>query len=284
MKLNQLLALAAFAMLILPASAQDASNPTPASSPAVNNATLPATKLTVNQINADLTSARAAIKDQRFADADALMLQATASKPDLLYPWVVLGQAQLRLKQYHRAEASFKTVLGLDPASSALSSGFFDTNRFGASAAPSVTGNSDSGKSERTPEVQGIAWSSLGEIYVHANKVADAQSAFDRATRIDAKNASLYRNNEVILFFQAGNGVAQVGAADKAIALDPSFGRLYYFKAQGLLSEATVDSKTQKVILPPGCAEAYRKYLEMRPSGQFASDARTILAATQPPR
>jgi len=283
MKFNLLFALAAFAMLVPPACAQDASNSTPASSPAASNATLPTAKLTINQINADLAAARAANKAGRFADAEALMLQATASKPELLYPWVVLGQAQLGLKQYDQAQASFKTVLGLDPSSRTQASGFYDTNRFGAIAAPSVTGNSDAGRSERTPEVQGIAWSNLGEIYIRSNKPADAQSAFDRAARIDQKNAVLYRNNETILFFQAGDAAAEVDAADKAIALDPTHARLYYFKGQGLLEQATVDPATQKVVLPPGCAEAYRKYLEMRPSGQFANDARTILAAAQPP-
>lgn len=283
MKFNLLFTLAAFACLTQAVSAQDASNTAPASSPAVNRAALAPTKHTISQINVDLATARAANKDQRFADAEALMLQATASRPDLLYPWVVLGQAQLGLKKYGPAEASFKTVLGLDPDTPTQAGGLYDTNRFGAAAAPSVTLSSDAVKSERTPEVQGIAWSNLGEIYIHANKPADAQSAFDRAARIDPKNAALYRNNETILFFQAGDGAAQVDAADKAIALDPTHARLYYFRAQGLLNQATVDPTSHKVVLPPGCAEAYRKYLEMRPSGQFANDAKTILAAALPP-
>ncbi len=35
---------------------------------------------------------------------------------------------------------------------------------------------------------------------------------------------------------------------------------------------STVDPKTNKTILPPGCAAAYRKYLELDPNGQFAAD------------
>jgi hypothetical protein len=40
----------------------------------------------------------------------------------------------------------------------------------------------------------------------------------------------------------------------------------------------TVDPKTNKIILPPGCAEAYQKYLEMAPTGPYAADAQGILS------
>jgi hypothetical protein len=36
------------------------------------------------------------------------------------------------------------------------------------------------------------------------------------------------------------------------------------------------------MILPPGCEEAYQKYLELAPTGRFAADVKGILAeATQ---
>ncbi|MGA2276600.1 MAG: hypothetical protein ABSG00_03275 [Terracidiphilus sp.] len=36
------------------------------------------------------------------------------------------------------------------------------------------------------------------------------------------------------------------------------------------------------MILPPGCEDAYRKYLELAPNGSFANDVKGILAeATQ---
>jgi hypothetical protein len=73
------------------------------------------------------------------------------------------------------------------------------------------------------------------------------------------------------------NADAQVAAADKAIASDPNTALLYYLKAQGLVSKATVDAKTQRIVLPPGCAEAYQKYLELAPTGPYAADAKGIL-------
>jgi hypothetical protein len=52
---------------------------------------------------------------------------------------------------------------------------------------------------------------------------------------------------------------------------------LYYFKGQALVSKATIDPSTQKMILPPGCAESYQKYLELEPNGQFSADAKGVL-------
>jgi len=35
------------------------------------------------------------------------------------------------------------------------------------------------------------------------------------------------------------------------------------------------------MILPPGCAEAYQKYLQLDPKGQFSADAKGVLASTK---
>lgn len=281
MKFKLLLWSAALAGLTLPLIAQDVSNSAQTSPSAANKAQPPAEKLSIDQVNADLVTARADNKDKRFEDAEALMLKATASRPELLYPRLELAAAQLGLKKYDEAEASFKIVLGLDPASQKLGSsgGFYGTDGTETHASRNVAGGSVVVNPESTPEVQGIAWSGLGQIYIHANKTADAKSAFDQAAKVDPKSAALYRLNETIFFFQAGSAAAQVDAANKALALDPNRARLYYFKAQGLMAQATVDPKSQKIILPPGCADAYRKYLALRPAGQFANDAKTVLAA-----
>jgi tetratricopeptide (TPR) repeat protein len=77
--------------------------------------------------------------------------------------------------------------------------------------------------------------------------------------------AGLYLKNEAVIFFQMNNGDAQVAAADEAIAADPNQPILYYLKGQGLIVKATLDPKTQKIVAPPGCLEAYQKYLQLAP-------------------
>ncbi len=48
-----------------------------------------------------------------------------------------------------------------------------------------------------------------------------------------------------------------------------------------LQAKATVDPKTQKMVLLPGCVEGYQKYLQLDPNGPNAADARNIIAAAR---
>jgi hypothetical protein len=92
----------------------------------------------------------------------------------------------------------------------------------------------------------------------------------------------MYLKNEAVIFSQAGNGDAQAAAADEAIKANPNDPVLYYLKGQGLVGKATMapdpkNPKVQMIVLPPGCAEAYQKYLELAPNGPYAQDVAGIL-------
>jgi tetratricopeptide (TPR) repeat protein len=188
------------------------------------------------------------IKTQKFTDAEGIMKQDTAAKPDASILWARLGQAQVGLKEYDDAETSFKKALDLETASK-----------------------------KPTAEVQGLAHSGLGEAYARQGKVPEANEAYDAAAKANPAGASLYLKNQAVIFFQMNNPAAQVAAADRAIAVDPTNALLYYLKGQGLVGNATFDTKTNKIILPPGCAEAYQKYLELAPTGPYAADAKGVL-------
>ena len=240
----------------------------------------------IQNLNADVVAARKATAEKRYADAEALMLKVTAVKPELLVPRLELALAQLGLKKYSEAEINFKMVLGIDPKSEKMA----HSDDFYRPDAPQVTQNSRntmggeviSGQS-RTAEIAGVSYGSLGEIYLRTNRIPEAQAAFDSAVKANPSQAALYLRNETIFFFQIGNADAQLAAAEKAISVDPNRAMLYYFKGQALASKATVDPQTQKMTLPPGCAEAYRKYLELEPGGQFSADAKSLLAAAGVP-
>ena len=245
--------------------------------------------MSLEEINAAVVSARAATAAKHYANAEALMLKATAAKPDLLVPRLELGLAQIGEKKYPEAEATFKMVLGIDLESQKLahSDDFYQTGNSPEGEATHATRNTNGGKvlatQNRTPEIKGVAYSSLGEIYVHAGKVAEAQAAFDTAVKANPTAAALYYRNETIFFYQSGNSDAQLAAAEKALAVDPTRPALYYFKGQALVSKATVDPQTQKMTLPPGCAESLQHYLELEPNGQFAAEVKSVLTAAGQP-
>jgi len=127
-------------------------------------------------------------------------------------------------------------------------------------------------------DIQGLANSGLGEIYARAGKVPEANAAYDAAAKANPTRAGFYLKNEAVIFFQINNADAQVAAADEAILVDPTQPILYYLKGNGLVQKTTQDPKTQKLVAPPGCLEAYQKYLELAPTGQYANDVKGILA------
>lgn len=237
-------------------------------------------------LNAAIVAARKATAEKRFTDSEESMTKITAENPKLILPWVELGLAQLGLKKYPEAENSFKMALGIDPESiqRVHTDDFYQANDKAGTVAPTATRNSRNAvggainnSQSRTPDIRGVSWASLGEIYAHEGKIKDAQEAFDNAVAAFPPQAAQYRSNETVVFFQAGNSDAQLAAAEKAIALDPARAPLYYFKGQALVSKATIDPKTQQMVLPPGCADAYQKYLSLDPNGPYSADAKGVL-------
>jgi tetratricopeptide (TPR) repeat protein len=246
------------------------------------------TKKESENLNATLAEARKATAEKRYSDSESLMEKTTRDNPALVLPWVELGLAQLGDKKYPEAENSFKMALGIDPDSlrRAQSDNYYQKPDAPGVIAPSATrvsrntvGGIASTGETRTPDIQGVSWAGLGEAYAHQGKISEAQAAFDSAVKALPTQAAQYRHNEAVVFFQAGNSDAQLAAAEQAVALDPARAANYYFKAQALVGKATVDSKTGKMVLPPGCAEAYQRYLQLEPKGQFSADAKGVLAA-----
>lgn len=196
----------------------------------------------------DIEAKENEIKTAKYTEIETLMTKDTAAKPDAAVLWAQLGLAQAGLKKYDAAEASYKKALEVDAASK-----------------------------KPNPAIQGMANAGLGEVYARSGKVPEANAAYDAAAKANPASAGTYLRNQAVIFFQQGNADAQVAAAEEGIKNDPNDALLYYLKGQGLVQKATVDPKTNKIVLPEGCADAYQKYLELAPTGPYAADAKGIL-------
>ena len=196
----------------------------------------------------DLEAKETEIKTTKYTEVETLMTKDTQLRPTEPILWAYLAQGQAGLKKYDDAITSYKKALELDAASK-----------------------------KPSPAIQGMANEGLGMIYARTGKVAEANAAYDAAAKADPTKAAFYLKNEAVIFSQVGNADAQAAAADEAIKADPNDPLLYYLKGQALVSKATVDPKTQRIVLPPGCGEAYQKYLELAPTGPYAADVKGIL-------
>ena len=102
-------------------------------------------------------------------------------------------------------------------------------------------------------------------------------ASYGQAAQADPTHAAQYYYNEGAVMTNTGKVDDAIQAFDKAIQADPTKADAYYWKGVNLLGKATV--KGNKMEAPPGTAEAFNKYLELEPSGQFAQPAKDMLAS-----
>jgi len=188
------------------------------------------------------------IRTAKYTEIETMMTKDTAVMPDQSVLWTNLARAQLGLKKYDDAEANYRKALALS-----------------ANAKKPI------------PDVVGVDDAGLGEVYARQGKVTEANAAFDAAAKADPTRAAFHLRNEAVIFFQERNADAQVAAADESLAIDPNQAILYYIKGQGLIQKATVDPKTNRIVLPPDCTEAYQRYLGLSPTGPYAAEVKGIL-------
>jgi tetratricopeptide (TPR) repeat protein len=204
--------------------------------------------LSATPADADVDEMTAEIESAKLSEIETLMTKDTSADPTEPVLWIDLARAQTGLENYLDAETNFKKALGL-----------------AQKAVPP------------RPEVVGAAEAGLGEVYARTLMVDEANAAFDAAAKADPPSAARYLRNQAVIFYEARNFPAQIDAADKAIQADPNQAILYYIKAAGLAEDARVDPESNKIVLPPGCADAFRKYLQLAPTGLHAIEVATIL-------
>ncbi len=217
-------------------------------------------------VTADIHDAEASkdkdVKKTKYTEVESLMQKDTAMRPTEPVLWAYLGSGETGLAN-------------LDPANS--------KDKFTqAEAAYKKTIELSQGAKTPKPEIMGMAHAGLGEVYARQGKVPEANAEYAEAAKADPPKAGMYLKNEAVIFSQSGNGDAQAAAADEAIKVNPNDPVLYYLKGQGLVGKATMgpdpkNPKVQIIVLPPGCAEAYQKYLELAPNGPYAQDVAGIL-------
>jgi tetratricopeptide (TPR) repeat protein len=203
----------------------------------------------IKALNLMLQQAAAARQAGDYAKAVSILQQATQQDPGQDVLWVNLGQAYLDTKQYPEAIEALKKAIALNP--------------------------------ERH-EYHNL----LGTAYLRSRRMDDAVGEFKTAAELNDKNPSDPKHNDhaAMYWYNAGTVLTiqgksdeAIAAFDKAIAADPKKAEAYYQKGINLIAKAILD-KEGKMSAPAGTEEAFQKYLELSPNGEFADTVKQMLA------
>jgi tetratricopeptide (TPR) repeat protein len=120
-------------------------------------------------------------------------------------------------------------------------------------------------------------YNNMGQAYSRINKVQEASEAYKKAAQMNPAQAGQFYFNLGALLTNSGKVDEAIAAFDQAIAADPNNADAYYWKGVNMVGKATL--KGDKMEAPPGTDEAFNKYLELQPTGQFAEPAKQMLAS-----
>ncbi len=117
-----------------------------------------------------------------------------------------------------------------------------------------------------------------GLLLAKAKKFDEAKAQLNKAAALDAPNAGKYFYNLGAVLVNTGNYGEAESVFKQAIAADANYADAHYQYGVCLMAKAqtTADGK---VVPPEGTKDAFEKYLQLKPDGQFADGAKGMLQA-----
>ena len=220
-------------------------------------------KNTVGKLNEKLAAANAAMQSGDFETAIASLNEAnqTDATRDLI--WFKLGDAY-RLsvaKQTDPAEKQKRLESAVEAYQKAIQ----------------LKQGADNSKDPNANKTIAAYYNNMAEAYAKSNKIDDAVKTYALAAQADPTNATQYYFNTGAVCTNAGKVDDAIAAFDKVIAADPNKADAYYWKGVNMIGKATLQG--DKMVAPPGTADAFQKYLELQPTGANADAAKQMLAS-----
>jgi tetratricopeptide (TPR) repeat protein len=226
----------------------------------------------------DMTPAQKAAIEKQMKER-----QAALSKNKALNDAFNAGRDALTAKQYDVAIEKLKSATAMDPTQHVIWASLADA--YGGAAATKT------GQEQTDLYAQAIAaWAKAIELkgddaayhnnyallLARAKKFDEAQAELNKAAQIDPAQAGKFYYNLGALLVNS-NQLEPAGAAfKKAIDTDPNYADAQYQYGVYLVSKAQV-SADGKITPLPGTVEAFQKYLELKPDGQFAEAAKSMI-------
>ncbi len=193
----------------------------------------------IKTLNASLAQAKTLTTAGNYDEAITVLQQASQVDPNQDLIWFNLGDAQRGAKKYTDAVESYQKAIAIKAT-------------------------------------VGAYHNNLADAYAKSGQTEKAVQEYSAAAAAEPANAAVYYFNEGAVFTNTGKPDEAVAAFDNAIKADPTKAAAYYWKGVNLMAKAT--TKGDKMVAPDGTAQAFNKYLELEPTGQYADPAKQMLA------
>lgn len=228
---------------------------------------------TIKSLNEKLSAAKQAADAGNLDAAVSTMTEATQMDPNRDLLWAKLGEYTLAAagKQADNAEKAKRYTDAADDYTKAV-----DLKQKAM----------DADAKAKTPDAIKVLaqyYNNLGQAQAKIGKTDEAVKAYNQAAQLDPAGAGQYYFNLGAILTNANTTSdakmrqAAAEAFDKAIAADPNRADAYYWKGTNLIGAATLQG--DKMVAPPGTAEAFQKYLELQPNGPHAEEAKAMLTS-----
>jgi len=225
---------------------------------------------TIKGLNEKLAAAKTASDAGDFDTAIAQITEATQMDPSRDLLWAKLGDYELSsaVKQADNAEKTKRYDAAVTDYQKAV-----DLKQKALAATPQ--------KPPDAAKTLASFYNNLGKAQAQLGKTDDAVKSYNQAAQLDPAGAGMYYFNLGAILTNANTKndsemrKAAADAFDKAIAADPNRADAYYWKGTNLIGAATLQG--DKMVAPPGTAEAFQKYLELQPTGPHAEEAKAML-------
>ena len=208
--------------------------------------------MNIKALNEKLAVSRQAMQAGNFDQAVQSMTEATQMDPNKDLLWFTLGDAlsgQAKKTQatdraaakpiYEQAVAAYQKAIAIKPTAD--------------------------------------YYNNLGQAQTQAGQVDEAIKSYNQAATLDPTRAAMFYFNLGAVLTNTGKVDDAIEAFKKSIAADPNRADSYYWLGVNMIGKATL--KGDKMVAPEGTAEAFNKYLELQPNGQFAQPAKDMLAS-----
>jgi tetratricopeptide (TPR) repeat protein len=203
-----------------------------------------------NELNSSFNEGMTAMQNKQWDAAIAAFTKSSEVDPTQTAVWAQLGEAYVKLAESKTGPDFDATIAkGLEAYSKAI---------------------------ELKPD-DPASHNNYALALSKAKKFPEMQAELKKAADLDPPNAGKYYYNLGAVLVNTGQTDAAGEAFKKAIELTPTYADAYYQYGVTLVGKASI-AADGKVTPVPGTVEAFQKYLELAPNGQWAASAKDMLS------